>query len=366
MPGFFPKGDYNQTLRIKRFLMAVGSYFMWFCLLYLCILQGITRVSIPVLFASGFGVFVMNAGIYFVFRSGLNKRFKDRSLTLLQMLLATAWCMVIVYYADEARNLILLSYLVVFVFGLFRLTVKQFLFLSAFTVFSYTAVIFLLSQTHPEFINPKIDFMNIIVLATVLPWFSLVGGYIARLRKEIAKALLTIERLAITDDLTQVFNRRQMFNILENQKALGDRGAHQFSVCIFDLDDFKKVNDLYGHEKGDIVLKTIAQAVQQNLRDIDQIARYGGEEFVLILPDSDVHLAMICAQRVQEMAKKIRFEKMPEEFRITISVGVAEYNAFEPVQDTINRADNALYRAKKNGRDRVEYEECKSPVRIFR
>lgn len=357
MLDFFPKDDYHQTLRIKRFLMAAGSYFMWLCLLFLFIHQGITRVPLRVFYASVAIIILINTGFYFLYRTGLNKRFKDPSLTLEQMVIATVWCMVIVYYADEARSLMLLLYLVVFVFGLFRLRVKQFLFLSVFAVVNYTAVIFLLYKTHPEFINPKIDLMNIAVLATVLPWFSLVGGYIANLRKKISKALSTIERLAITDDLTQVYNRRQMFTILEHQKALGDRGVHQFSICIFDLDDFKSVNDTYGHEKGDIVLKTIAQAVQQNLRDIDQIARYGGEEFILILPDSDVRLAMICAQRVQEMAKKIRFDKMPEDFRVTISVGVTEYKISESIQDAINRADTALYRAKNNGRDRVEYEE---------
>ncbi len=357
MSGFFPKDDYRQTLRIKRFMMAAASYVMWLALSYLCVYQGLARAPLGVFFVSTMIIIVLNTGIYFIFRTGLNKRFNDPSLTLLQMMIATVWCMVIVYYADKARSIMLILYLVVFVFGLFRLRVKQFLFLSVFAVANYAAVIFLLYKTHPEFINPKIDFMNIVVLATVLPWFSLVGGYIANLRKKISKALSTIEKLAITDELTQVFNRRQMLTILERQKALADRGVHPFSICLFDLDDFKKVNDTYGHETGDIVLKTIAQSVQENLRDIDQIARYGGEEFILILPDSDVRLAMICAQRVQEMVSNIRFEKLPEDFGVTISSGVTEYKNSEPIQDTINRADKALYRAKANGRDRVEYEE---------
>ena len=336
--------------------MAAGSYVMWIGLFSFCIQQGLTRASSRVVINSIGILTVFNIGLYFVYRTGLNKRFSDPSLTMLQMVIATLWTMVSVYYTYEARSLMLLPYLVVFVFGLFRLRVRQFLFLSVFAVISYIAVIFLIYKTQPEFINPQMDLMNIVVLATVLPWFSLVGGYITNLRKEISKAFSTIERLAITDELTQVYNRRQMFTILENQKALVERGSHQFSICIFDLDDFKKVNDTYGHAKGDIVLTAVAQAVKENLRDVDQIARYGGEEFIIILPDADIELAMVCAERVQKMVKKIRFEKLPEDFRVTLSAGVTEHKPAETIQDTMNRADVALYRAKTNGRDRVESE----------
>jgi diguanylate cyclase (GGDEF)-like protein len=336
--------------------MAFGSYVMWGGLSTFFYLQGMTRVTFTVLITSYIGIILTNGFVYLVLRSGLNKRFKDPSLTMVQMVLATFWVMVVVYYSDQMRSVVLLIYLVVFVFGLFRLRVSQFLFLSVYAVANYAAVIFLVYKTAPHSLNPKVDVLNIVVLATVLPWFSLVGGYITHLRNKISKALNTIERLAIIDDLTQVFNRRQMFKILDHQKALGDRGIHPFSICIFDLDHFKSVNDTYGHENGDIVLKTVAQEVQKNLRDIDHIARYGGEEFILILANSGSREAMICAKRIRTMVKELVFDKMPENFRISISVGVTKYQPSEPIQDAINRADSALYRAKANGRDRVEYE----------
>lgn len=356
MPGIYPVDDQNQALRIKRFLMALGSYVMWACLAMFFYAQGLTRVTLDVLTLSLIGILVSNAMIYLVFRTGFNKRFQDPSLTLFQMIIGTFWVMVMVYFADQMRSVVLMLYLVVFVFGLFRLRVWQFLFLSVYAVANYAAVIYLVFKTHPESINPRIDVLNIVVLATVLPWFSLVGGYIAHLREKVSKALTTIERLAIVDDLTQVFNRRQMFKILEHQKALGDRGINPFSICIFDLDHFKLVNDTFGHEKGDIVLKTVAQEVHKNLRDIDHIARYGGEEFILILTNSGSREAMICAKRIRITVKEIIFEKMPPDFHMTISVGVTKYQPSEPIQEAINRADTALYRAKANGRDRVEYE----------
>lgn len=356
MFSIFPHHDPNQTLRIKRFFIAFGSYLMWGGLAIFFYAQGITRLTSSALMIFLLGAMVSNGLIYIMFRTGFNKRFKDKSLTLFQMIVATFWAMVVVYYGDQAKSLVLLLYLMVFVFGLFRLTVRQFLFLSLFAVVNYASVIFLLYARHPEAINTKIDFMSIAVLATVLPWFSFVGGYITRLRETVSRAMTTIERLAIIDDLTQVFNRRQMFKILENQKALGDRGIHPFSICIFDLDHFKLVNDSYGHATGDIVLKTVAQEVHKNLRDIDHIARYGGEEFILILTNSGSREAMICAKRIRAMVRELVFETMPPDFHVTISVGVTKYKPSESIQDTINRADTALYRAKAGGRDRVEYE----------
>jgi diguanylate cyclase (GGDEF)-like protein len=356
MFSFFPKDDHNQTLRIKRFLIAFGSYVMWSTLAVFLHFQELTRLTFNVLIISLSGILAINILLYAMIRTGLNKRFKDPSLTLLQMVIATFWAMVFVYYADSFRSVVLLLYLVVFVFGIFRLKVWQFLFLSVFAVVNYAAVILLLYKIHPESINTKIDVLNIVVLATVLPWFSLIGGYINNLRTQVSKAISTIEQLAIIDDLTQVFNRRQMYKILNDQKALGDRGIHPFSICIFDLDHFKIVNDTFGHSAGDIVLKTVAQEAQKNLRNIDHIARYGGEEFILILTNMETREAMICAERIREMIKELVFENMPEKFRITISVGVTEYQSGEFIQDAINRADKALYRAKANGRDRVEYE----------
>ena len=356
MFSFFPKDDHNQIVRIKRALMAFEAYFLWCFISVFTFLLGLTPVPLWFMISCFSGVIVSNISIYVMIRTGFNKRFKDPSLTLLQMIIATFWVMVVVYYADTVRSAVLLLYLVVFVFGLFKLSVREFLLLSGFAVVNYAMVIFLLYKINPESINPRIDVLNIVILGTVLPWFSMVGGYITKLRRKVAKALSTIEQLAIIDDLTQVFNRRQMYKILNDQKALGDRGIHPFSICIFDLDHFKRVNDTFGHSAGDIVLKTVAQEAQKNLRNIDHIARYGGEEFIIILTNLEIDGALTCAERIRQVTKELVFDNMPEDFRITISVGVTEYQTSEFIQDAINRADTALYRAKANGRDRVEYE----------
>jgi diguanylate cyclase (GGDEF)-like protein/PAS domain S-box-containing protein len=193
--GLFPKKDFDQTLRIKRFLMAFGAYLIWSVICFIAYSLELTTFPLIILVASVSASFVLNVLLYVIFRTGLNKSFKDPSLTLLQMLIATFWIMVVVYYAYEARSGVLLVYMVVLVFGLFRLRIRQFLFLSAFAFVNYSAIILLLYKTHPEYINKNVEIFNIVVLAFILPWFAVIGGYITNLRTSVSNALTTIERL---------------------------------------------------------------------------------------------------------------------------------------------------------------------------
>lgn len=354
-PWSFMPQDAEQALIIKRFMMAVGSYLMWVVLVCICVIQGFTRFSYREVLVFSLAVILINAGFYAVIRSGLNKRFKDPSLTMAQMVLATFCIMVCLYNAGEIRSSMLLLYFVVFVFGVFRLRVRQFLVLSLFALSNYALVAYLLYRFHPQEIDVRLELINLLFLATVLPWFSLVGGYITKLRSTLARALDTIETLAVTDELTQVYNRRRLLEILKDQKSKCDRGSKPFSIGIFDLDHFKKVNDSFGHETGDIVLKSLAGAIRRNIRDIDCIARYGGEEFVLVLGSTDKAEAILLAERIREMVEMLRYEGLGD-LSVTISMGLAVYLPQEDFQQTLNRADTALYRAKANGRNRVEFE----------
>ncbi|HOC59358.1 MAG TPA: PAS domain S-box protein [Smithellaceae bacterium] len=197
----FPQEDHEQTLRIKRFLMACSAYLIWCFIFVVIFLLGLTRSPIYVMIASLLGLFLCNILIYAMLRTGYNKRFKDPSLTLLQMIIATFWIMLGLYYAESARSVVLLIYIIVFVFGLFKLRVRDFLYLSGFAVAVYAAVIGQLYRNNPESVN-KIDILNIVILAMVLPWFSLVGGYINRLGVRISNSLSTIRR--ITDNIHDV------------------------------------------------------------------------------------------------------------------------------------------------------------------
>ncbi|HPA84327.1 MAG TPA: GGDEF domain-containing protein, partial [Deltaproteobacteria bacterium] len=134
MINVIPYDDPDQALRIRRFFMALASYVMWMFIIFYCYYQGWFRISLAgtiLIFAM---ILLMNLCIYLVFRTGLNKRFKDPSLTMLQMILATFWSMVVAYYTDEVRGILLLLYLVVFIFGVFRLRLRHFLILSLYAL----------------------------------------------------------------------------------------------------------------------------------------------------------------------------------------------------------------------------------------
>ena len=180
----------------------------------------------------------------------------------------------------------------------------------------------------------------------VLIWFSFLGGYLSHLREKV-------ENLATNDPLTGVYNRRQLFRLLERETSLANRGHAPFAVGIMDIDRFKQVNDTYGHQTGDMVLKTIARTVQKNLRKIDHMARYGGEEFSMILSYPNIDEAIICAERIRKTIEACTFNANGDTFHVTISIGLTIFIQGEDILTTLSRADKALYTAKENGRNRI-------------
>ncbi|MGA9110928.1 MAG: GGDEF domain-containing protein [Smithella sp.] len=362
MYSIFPKDDPKQTLRIKRFLMAFGSYIMWMTITFVLYSQlQIKRQTLNEIITNFLEIIICNLLIYAIIRSGLNKKFKDPSLTLLQMILATYWVMVIVYYADSMRGLVLLGSMVVFVFGLFKLNVRQFLFLSAYAVVNYAVVIFMLYKTHPQSVNKSVDVLNIMILALVLPWFSMVGGYITKLRMKVAKSLSDVREsekkyleLSIIDDLSQLYNSRHFYSQLEKEIERSNRYEQPLTLLMLDLDTFKDFNDKYGHIKGDNVLSRLGQVIKRCVRDPDSAYRYGGEEFMIMLPMTTAANGIVTAKRIQEEFRTESFTPVPgEDVFVTMSIGLAQYKSKEDMRAFVDRVDKLMYQAKQQGKDRI-------------
>jgi diguanylate cyclase len=360
-----PEDDRHQALRIKRFLMAFGTYLVWMLIAVYCDYTGMfVRYLLPV-DVTFVAILITNAIMYAVLRSGLNKRFKDPSLTMAQMALATLWTMLMAYSLDTGRQIMLMLYMVVFIFGTFRLNLRQFWCLTAFALAGYAWVVELLFLNDPLSVNLKLEFFSLITLFTVLAWFSFMGSYINNMRKRLSKANSElnnfncalaeandlIRQQAIHDDLTGVYNRGHLFTILTREKGLADRGETMFCVCIFDLDDFKKVNDSFGHQAGDEVLKTLCARIGENIRKEDYLARYGGEEFVLVLAYPDLIEGRVCAERVRAMVQGITLPGLPGDYHVTISMGLTRYQPAEDIDTLMKRVDEALYRAKNSGKN---------------
>jgi diguanylate cyclase (GGDEF)-like protein len=178
---------------------------------------------------------------------------------------------------------------------------------------------------------------------------------------KLEQALQTISALAIRDELTGTHNRRYLLSLIEKEKDRSERNGQPFSLCMFDIDLFKRINDTYGHAAGDMVLREFCQIVQKSVRVTDSFGRYGGEEFVLMLPETPAVDAMALAEQVRKAVARLRCADGVSEIALTVSIGVSEFRPREQISQTIGRADEALYLAKSNGRNRVV---CHGDVRL--
>ena len=192
----------------------------------------------------------------------------------------------------------------------------------------------------------KIVISFLIILFVLLYFFNKEK----KLKIKLEKAYDELKHLAITDKLTNVYNRHKLDEVLEIEKKRADRYNSIFGIMILDIDYFKKINDLYGHHVGDNVLKEFATILKDNSRDTDIIGRWGGEEFLIIVPETNKESIELFAQNIR---KRVEFNSFELVEHLTVSIGTTIYKKNESTETTINRADNALYEAKNSGRNCV-------------
>lgn len=178
-----------------------------------------------------------------------------------------------------------------------------------------------------------------------------------RFSKDLAVSNDRLQRLALTDALTELPNRRFAMERLEQEWALSRRGERPLSCMMVDIDCFKPINDKLGHQAGDEALKCVANTLRQSARTQDVVCRYGGEEFVVICPDTGIDAAYQCAERLRLNVAALKFKYQGGGIRLTVSIGVAEKKeGVASIEDLLNRADECLYAAKQGGRNRTVLE----------
>jgi diguanylate cyclase (GGDEF)-like protein len=168
------------------------------------------------------------------------------------------------------------------------------------------------------------------------------------------------EELTITDGLTELFNYRYFRNKLADELRRADRYRQRFSLLMMDLDHFKRINDEYGHQTGNIVLREIGGIIKQCIRDVDVVARYGGEEFVVILPQTGDNDALAIAERIRSTVENSYFSSAQgqRDIQLTVSIGAASYpDGVHTIEKLLEKVDKALYRAKAEGRNRIHMED---------
>jgi eukaryotic-like serine/threonine-protein kinase len=183
--------------------------------------------------------------------------------------------------------------------------------------------------------------------------FSSIGSQIAAAFENI-RLFSRMEQLAIMDNLTHIYNRRQFFVLANQEFDRAERYDRPFAVIMADIDHFKKVNDSFGHAAGDLTLHGIAQLIQQTIRHVDVLGRYGGEEFAIILPETNLEQARSAAERLRRKVSEFEVITAGGPVHVTISIGIsARSNPGESLEALIDRSDRGLYAAKEAGRNRV-------------
>lgn len=311
---------------------------------------------------TGFGI--VSGGIlflcvfyYVLFRSGLNFRAGDPSLTVAQVLSATLMLMIAMFHTVAgARSALLPFVLMTFVFGVFRLSIHKLIWIALAIITGYAVMIAALLHYRSQDVDLRFEIPHLAILGIVLLWFSVTGNYVNALRKKLVASKVAIEELATRDPLTGVYNRRHLSNMLQQERLRSDRFGGAFCIAILDLDFFKKINDTFGHQAGDEVLKACAKCGSHVIRPIDCFGRYGGEEFEVLLVQTDLDGARIVAERMRHAIAGLRFPHISSDLAVTVSIGLAQYRPGEDIEVVRKRADAALYRAKAGGRNRVEVE----------
>jgi two-component system cell cycle response regulator len=177
--------------------------------------------------------------------------------------------------------------------------------------------------------------------------------YLRLFTQQLAEKLEVNIDLSHTDELTGIYNRRGFLMRLNQELSRARRFNHDLSCIIIDIDNFKQINDKYGHTVGDIVLAEISRILVKTLRKYELVARYGGEEFVVLLAEEDGKRALAVAERLRKKIQNYQFKISTKQFKTTVSLGISCFSSREPLsgEKLVQQADHALYQAKKNGKN---------------
>ncbi len=349
------RDEFKQHLRLRRFLLA--SVFSVLYLLVLALFYTQDKVDRDTLFEAAAMVAAVIVGFFIIFRLGLNLRFPDPSLTVFQLLAAVFTMLFVFYRAPDSRLAFTAFFFVALMFGMLRCSSMKLAVLGLVSLAAFVLVIWRRYRGNHDAEMLRLDGLQFAVIATTFPWFVFIGGRVKQLQRDLLDVNIKLEdteEKARRDDLTGVYNRRALMIAMEGAKQGANATGEPLSICMIDLDFFKRYNDEFGHLMGDRILQAFAQTVQEGLRSMDVFGRYGGEEFVQILPHTALAGAILDAERLRDRVSMLDIPFARSMGPLTVSVGVAQYRPGETIVQTFSRADEALYKAKQLGRNRVE------------
>lgn len=352
--------DPAQRLRLKAWWLALLVYLGYTVLAFAQVALGFAPLQ-PTLWL-GVAAVVANAAFYIALRSGWNQRFKaDPSLSIAQLAFGL-FCYYATYaLAGQASGAVIIISATHVAYSMFGMTPQQVRTLVVVSLGGLAVTMALCAWLDPQRHPPAQQLVTFGYACVVLPLIARLAGQVAKLherlrsqRSELKEALARVQELAIWDDLTQVHNRRHLLEQMRTAYAQAQRSGAPLCLALLDIDLFKNINDRFGHAAGDEVLRRFAAAAKAVVRTSDLLGRWGGEEFMAVFPATPSEPAQVALQRLREQLQRSGFDEVADDLQVNFSAGLVQVRAGEPLEAAIERADQALYRAKTGGRNRTE------------
>ncbi|MCA4962588.1 sensor domain-containing diguanylate cyclase [Pseudomonas sp. Y24-6] len=352
-----------QRLLLKRFALAAGTYALALLLLWLAFFTGHYDAPLASVVIGSVLVVITQVALFGYFYSGRNLRLADPSLTEAQVLLGLAWQTWLIAHLDDARGAFLVFYVLILLFGLFHLSRHAFIRCALLVFFSFSAIT-LWDGYHFQLADPALAILQVCLLFIVLVWLVFYARYVQASRQRMRQRrfalqahqdtlrgmMRQLEDLVATDELTGLFNRRHFLRLATRELNAMDADVVH-GLALIDLDHFKRINDVHGHAAGDQVLQAFAAVASACLREGDVLARYGGEEFVVLLPDCNAERLTSCCERLRIAFTDVELIGISVS-HLSLSAGMTLLELGDDLDDALHRADQALYRAKRDGRNR--------------
>ncbi len=325
------------------------------CIVFFAILFALVSMWQMVLVC---GIFALLwVGILFINRQGLTQ-----SAFLVGVITSTVFALLTTWLLGWSSGFFLLALLIIPIIFHNSYWCQAVKLILAFAILAVIMGLFILSWQNASLwaLDEKyLKMLAVINLVITIVILALTGHYFETSAADAEKALIQANKklagLATTDPVTNLVNRRIILSRIEQEKTRMERGSKPFTLIMVDVDNFKQINDEYGHSGGDYVLVNLAEAISLTLRKQDEVARWGGDEFLIMLPETDVEGGVIVAEKIREKITESPFIYRELEIPVTITLGVGACEPGSGVGSCIRKADQALYAGKLAGKNRVGF-----------
>lgn len=294
---------------------------------------------------------------YLLLRSGKFEDQDEPTLAYPQVLFGCS-AVVLSYALDHAASASALQMLpLILVFDLQRLSMRQLVTAMVGTPAALCVVLGLTWVMAPETIQGRRELLDLLAASILLPALGIIAKDVRDLRQrqldqrvELQRTLKQLQDLSIHDSLTTLYNRQHMLGLLDSELKRQKRNGRPFSLAILDIDQFKQVNDRFGHAVGDKVLTQFAKLANQHIGAADTLARWGGEEFLLLMPEHVPEDGIKALEALRESVAAYDWGQIKEGLVVTYSAGITAQRAKDELKDALERADRGLRRANQQGK----------------